>query len=80
MFPPKLTKMPERQPHDGAVGIERVPEGLLISHDPEPGGDTNSRACDRLIVSEFNAVRLAAMLCVMLGIKIDKKQQEIIKL
>lgn len=68
----KFTKMPERKPDDWPLLIER--HGT--DHDRwliECGGSA-------IVVSEFNAVRLAASLCVMLGIKIAPKQAKEIRL
>lgn len=73
-------KMPDREPIDGAIGIENLDDGgFLLKHDPKYRNPEDDNAC-RLLVSRYNAVRLLGLLSVILEIPLDKKFAELIEL
>lgn len=65
-------KMPERQPGDGAIRVERLPDDrILFAHEGENGG--------HLIVSEHNAWRLIGAASLILGLPLTKSAAKAIK-
>lgn len=67
-------KQAARLPSDGAAGVQRVSDSHLAIN------VTNDGKPESLMLSEFNASRVLAMLALMLGVKIDKAHAKGIKL
>lgn len=57
--------LPQHQPSDGPVHVTRVHEGIAVT--VETKGNEQS-----IVMSEYNAARTLAILCIMLELPIPK--------